>query len=148
MSFITMNPTAIDAAKKEVEAVVIAWVNGLDSGDLEEMVYYTADSVVICNERTATSVGVQAFRDKYVPRMAAMNFESTCTTQHIQVMGDFAMWIGRFTAEAKAKQTGETMKQASGRLILAFQKIDGVWKVILDVDNNDETDAMPTPESA
>ena len=40
------------------------------------------------------------------------------------------------------------MKQASGRLILAFQKIDGVWKVVLDVDNNDETDAMPTLESA
>ena len=87
--------------------------------------------------------GVQAFKDKYAPRMAAMNFDSTAETQEVQVFGEIAVWVGRFTAEAKSKESGDTMKQAAGRLVLVLRKVDGIWKVVLDVDNNDETDKKP-----
>ncbi|CAB9522189.1 expressed unknown protein [Seminavis robusta] len=130
----------MDSTKQEIQSAVQAWLQGLDNGNLDEMVKYTDDSVIICNEHTKTTVGVQALKDKYGPLIAAMNFESTCTVQELLVFGDFAFWVGRFTANAKSKVTGESLKKAEGRLVMALRKVGGTWKVFLDVDNNDETD--------
>ena len=130
---------------QKVESAIQAWLDGLDSGNLDLMVKHTADSVIVCNEYTPTMIGIEAFKNKYAPNMAALNFKSTCTTQEIQLIGtDVALWVGRFTVHATSKQSGETLKNGTGRLIMVLREIEGTWKVILDVDNNDETDKKPT----
>ncbi|KAL3910892.1 MAG: hypothetical protein SGILL_007507, partial [Bacillariaceae sp.] len=129
---------------QQVHHAVMQWLHGLDSGDLDLMVHHTHDDVVICNEHQPTTIGIQPFKDKYGPRIQAMNFKSTCEAQHIQVFGNdvTAIWVGRFSVEAASKESGETMKAGSGRLCMTLLKVDGVWKMLSDVDNNDETDPV------
>lgn len=120
-----------------VKAVLDQWLVGLDSGDLEKMAATCDPDVVVCNEHQPTTVGVQAIRDKYAPRIAAATFKSGFDIQHMKVYGDFALIIGHFDVEATDKASG-AKKAVEGRLALNYRRHpDGSWKMVLDMDNND-----------
>lgn len=96
--------------------------------------------VVVCNQGQPTTVGLQAVRDKYGPRIEAATFRSGFDIQHIQLWDDFALMIGRFSVEVTNKETGQ-VSHGQGRLVLSYRRHpDGSWKLLLDVDNNDHTD--------
>ena len=121
----------------DVKAVLDQWLTGLDSGDLEQMAATCDPEVIVCNEHQPTTVGIQAIRDKYAPRIEAATFKSGFDTQHIKVYGDFALIIGRYDVEVTDKASGEK-KFAEGRLALNYRRHpDGSWKMLLDMDNND-----------
>lgn len=124
----------------DIEAVkhtVKEWLLGLDSGDLERMVATCDPEVVICNERQQTTIGIEAVRDKYAPRIEANTFRSTYDIEHIRVFGDMALMVGHFTVSFTNKESGQK-GGSEGRLILSYRRHpDGSWKLLLDVDNND-----------
>ncbi len=123
-----------------INAALDQWLQGLDGGDLERMVAVCDPEIVICNQGQPTGFGVQAIRDKYAPRIEAATFRSAFDVQHLKVLGDFTVVIGRFSVEVTPKGTND-VSQAAGRLILNYRRHpDGSWKLLLDVDNNDETD--------
>lgn len=125
----------------DVKHAVNEWLEGLDIGDLERMIATCDPEVVICNERQQTTVGIQAVRDKYGPRIDANTFKSTYDIQHIRVYGDMAMMIGRFTVAFTNKESGQ-QGGGEGRLTLCYRRhTGGSWKLVLDVDNNDHRDA-------
>ena len=119
-----------------VKAVLNDWIEGLDSGDLERMVDTCDPKVVICNEQQPTTVGVQAVRDKYGPRIEANTFKSGFDIEHLKVYGDMALLVGHFSGEFTNKVSGEK-GGGEGRLVLTYRRHpDGSWKLLLDVDNN------------
>ena len=123
--------------KDDVKAVVMKWLNSLDSGNLEAMIETCDADVIVANEHQPTTVGIQAIRDKYGPRIEAATFKSGFEFHHIQVYGDFAQIIGHFRVEMTDKTTGEK-GGGSGRLALVYRRHpDGSWKMTLDMDNND-----------
>ncbi|WP_086933825.1 YybH family protein [Agarilytica rhodophyticola] len=121
----------------EVKNALNDWLTGLDNGEIEKMLATCDPEVIICNEHQPTTVGVQAVRDKYAPRIEAGVFKSTFETQHIKVYGDLAMIVGHYGVDFTNKTTGEK-GGGSGRLALVYRKHpDGSWKLLLDIDNND-----------
>ncbi|WP_299477772.1 nuclear transport factor 2 family protein [uncultured Roseibium sp.] len=127
--------------KDAVMAALNDWMEGLDSGDLERMVKTCDPEVVVCNERQPTTVGIQAIRDKYGPRIEANTFRSGFEIEHFKVYGDQALMVGHFTVEFTEKKTGRKGGGA-GRLVLTYRKHpDGSWKLLLDIDNNGERNA-------
>ncbi len=121
----------------DVAAVVEQWLTGLDTGNLEMMIETCDEEVVVCNEHQPTTVGIQAIRDKYAPKIAAATFTSGFETQHIRTYGDMALVVGHFTVEVTGKASGEK-QNAAGRLALTYRRHpDGSWKMLLDLDNND-----------
>ncbi|MEP2706839.1 MAG: DUF4440 domain-containing protein [Roseibium sp.] len=126
---------------ENVKTALGEWLKGLDSGDLERMVRTCDPDVVICNEYQPTTVGIQAVRGKYGPRIATNTFKSGYDIEHIKVYGDLAVLVGRFSVEATNKDSGEA-GGGKGRLSLIYRRHpDGSWKLLLDVDNNDDRDA-------
>jgi ketosteroid isomerase-like protein len=122
---------------ENVKAVVDKWLASLDSGNIEGMLDTCDAEVVVANERQPTTVGIQAIRDKYAPRIEASTFRSGFNIQHTAVYGDLALVIGHFDVEATNKKTGEK-GGGSGRLAITYRRHDdGSWKMILDMDNND-----------
>lgn len=125
-----------------IKASLDQWLAGLDGGDLEKMVAVCDPEIVVCNQGQPTGIGLQAIREKYGPRIEAAMFKSGFDLQHINVLGDFALVVGRFTVEVRPKGT-DAVSHGEGRLVLNYRRYtDGRWKVLLDVDNNDETDVV------
>ncbi len=128
---------------EDVKAALNDWMEGLDSGDLERMVKSCDPEVVVCNEHQATTIGIQAIRDKYGPRIEAGTFRSGYDVEHMKIYGDLAVLIGHFTVEVTDKASGE-IRLGEGRLVLSYRRHpDGSWKLLLDIDNNDERSALP-----
>ncbi|RKQ69175.1 ketosteroid isomerase-like protein [Litorimonas taeanensis] len=121
---------------EQIEATINTWNSGLDSGDIEAMVSTCHPNVMTVNEHQPVTVGSQAIRDKYTPRIAAAEITSGFDIEELQVFGDTAIVSGHFYGTMKMHDTGE-VRSPKGRLVLVYQRDDaGAWKMILDMDNN------------
>ncbi len=122
--------------REEIEEVIKTWNSGLDGGDIERMISTCHANVMTVNERQPTTVGTQAIRDKYNPRIAAAEITSGYEVEELQVFGDVAVVSGRFYGTMKMRDTGD-VRSPEGRLVLVYKRDDaGTWKMILDIDNN------------
>lgn len=122
--------------RDEIQAAIDEWNNGLDSGDIERMVASCDPDVMTINERQPVTVGTQAIRDKYNPRIAAAEITSGYDIEELQDYGDTVIVSGRFYGTMKMRDTGE-VKTPEGRLVLGYKRDEaGAWKMFLDLDNN------------
>ncbi len=122
--------------REEIEAAIDEWNNGLDSGDIERMLASCHPDVITINERQPVTIGTQAIRDKYVPRIAAAEITSGYNIEELQFYGDTAIVSGRFYETMKMRDAGEVRKP-EGRLVLGYKRDEaGAWKMFLDMDNN------------
>jgi len=122
--------------RNEIQAAIDEWTHGLDSGDIERMVASCHPDVMTVNERQPVTVGTQAIRDKYNPRIAAAEITSGYDIEDLQIYGDTAIVSGRFYGTMKMRDTGE-VKKPEGRLVLGYKRDQtGAWKMFLDMDNN------------
>lgn len=126
-----------DRDLEEVKHALNEWLDGLDEGDLERMVRTVDPDVVLCNEHQQTGHGIQAVRDKYGPRIEGATFKSGYDVEHIRVYDGFALIVGHFTVETTDKATGQK-GGGRGRLLLVYRKHADGWKMLVDIDNNDE----------
>lgn len=121
---------------EELENAVADWNNGLNNGDIEAMVASCHENVITVNEGQPVTIGTQAIRDKYIPRIEAAEITSGYDIEEYQVFGDTAVVSGRFYGTMKMRDTGE-IRKPEGRLVLGYKRDEnGAWKMILDMDNN------------
>ena len=122
--------------RDEIQAAINEWNHGLDSGDIERMVASCHPEVMTINERQPVTVGTQAIRDKYNPRIAAAEITSGYDIEELQDYGDTVIVSGRFYGTMKMRGTGE-VKSPEGRLVLGYKRDEtGAWQMFLDMDNN------------
>ena len=122
---------------EKLKAALDEWNAALDSGDLERLVATCDPEVIVCNERRPTLIGIQAFRDKYAPRIEAFKFKSDVEIEEIKLFGDFAIMITHFDVKMTNKETG-AQGGGVGRLVIGYRRDrNGDWKMALDIDNND-----------
>lgn len=122
--------------RREIQAAIDVWNNGLDNGDIEAMVSSCDPNCMTVNERQPVTVGLQAIRDKYNPRIAAAEITSGYDIEDLQFFGDVAIVSGRFYGTMKDRKTGG-IRKPEGRLVLVYKRDEtGGWKMILDIDNN------------
>ncbi|WP_299295547.1 DUF4440 domain-containing protein [uncultured Tateyamaria sp.] len=122
--------------RADIQNVINAWNTGLDSGDIDAMVATCDPNAVTVNEGQPATIGVQAIRDKYIPRIATAEITSGYDIEDLQFFGDVAVVSGRFYGTMTMRDTGET-RTPQGRLVLVYKRdATGAWKMILDMDNN------------
>ncbi len=122
--------------REEIEATINVWNNGLHAGDIEAMLSVCHAGTVTVNERQPVTVGAQAIRDKFLPRIAAAEITSGYDIEQLQFFGDVAAVSGRFYGTMKMRDSGD-IRKPEGRLVLVYKRDeDGAWKMILDMDNN------------
>ncbi|WP_299504379.1 hypothetical protein [uncultured Roseobacter sp.] len=92
--------------REEIEAIINQWNGGLDGGDIERMVNTCHPDVMTVNERQPVTVGTQAIRDKYNPRIAAAEITSGYDIEDLQFYGDTSVVCGRFYGTMKMRDTG------------------------------------------
>ncbi|WP_262694445.1 YybH family protein [Kordiimonas aquimaris] len=125
------------SVRKEIEAVINVWNSGLDNGDIEAMVSTCHENTMTVNEKQPVTVGTQAIRDKYIPRIEAADITSGFDIEVMQDFGDVVVVAGRFYGTMIMRDTGD-VRNPEGRLVLVYKRDkSGAWKMILDMDNND-----------
>lgn len=125
--------------RAEIEAIIKTWNGGLDDGDIEQMVSTCHTNTITVNEGQPATVGVQAIRDKYIPRIEAAEINSGFDIEELEFFGDTAVVVGRFYGTMKMRDTGD-VRNPEGRLVLVYKRDKaGAWKMILDMDNNGPT---------
>lgn len=122
---------------EDVKHALNEWLEGLDNGDLERMIATVDPEAVLCNEHQATGYGINAVREKYGPRIESSTFKSGFDYEHIKIFDGFALVIGHFTVEVTDKASGNK-GGGHGRLLLVYRKHKDGWKMLIDIDNNDE----------
>ena len=121
---------------ENVKATLADWMECLEKGDVEGLLATCDPSIIVANEGQETTVGIEAMRAKYTPRLAAYKMKSIYDLEHIAVYGDLAVMIGPFTNLVTDKKTG-MQNEAKGRLALNYRRhANGEWKLLLDMDNN------------
>lgn len=122
--------------REEIQTAIDEWNHGLDGGDIERMVASCHPDVMTINERQPVTIGTQAVRDKYNPRIAAAEITSGYDIEEMQEYGDTVIVSGRFYGTMKMRETGDVRKP-EGRLVLGYKRDEtGTWKMFLDMDNN------------
>ncbi|WP_298819744.1 DUF4440 domain-containing protein [uncultured Roseibium sp.] len=122
--------------REEIQAVINIWNQGLDSGDIEAMISTCHERVLTVNERQPVTVGIQAIRDKYIPRIEAAEITSGYDIEELQFFDDVAVVSGRFYGTMKMRDTGKE-RSPEGRLVIVYKRDEtGAWKMVLDIDNN------------
>ena len=122
--------------REEIHAAIDEWNNGLDNGDIERMIASCHPDVMTINEGQPVTIGTQAIRDKYNPRIAAAEITSGYDIEDLQFYGDTAIVSGRFYGTMKMRDTGD-IRNPEGRLVLGYKRDEtGAWKMFLDMDNN------------
>lgn len=124
------------SVRQEIEQVIELWNGGLDGGDIEQMVRTCHPDTVTVNEHQPVTVGTQAIRDKYNPRIEAAEITSGFDIETFTEFGDTVVVVGRFYGSMKMRDTGD-VRNPEGRLTLVYKRDkNGAWKMILDMDNN------------
>lgn len=124
------------SVREEIEAVINTWNNGLDNGDIEAMVSTCHENTMTVNEKQPVTVGTQAIRNKYIPRIKAAEITSGFDIEEMQDFGGVVVVSGRFYGTMKMRDTGD-VRTPEGRLVLVYKRDkSGAWKMILDMDNN------------
>ncbi len=124
--------------KETIQHELNEWMQGLDEGNLERIVASCDENLVICNEKAPIGHGKEAVRKKYGPLIEMFDIVSEFEVQHLDVQGDMAILVGHFKNNLTLKTTWEK-RGGEWRLVLVYRRQeDGSWKMILDMDNNDE----------
>ncbi len=102
--------------------------------DLDGVVEYYAEDALSYAPGYPTDVGQEAIRTAYQGFFDAYDMDREFTLSGIEMQGDFAIRHGEWTQVLTPKDGGEPITE-TGRCAVAFQKVDGEWKVAWEIWN-------------
>jgi uncharacterized protein (TIGR02246 family) len=116
-----------------------AWASDWRARDVEKVVSHYADDAILMEPGMPAMKGKDAIRASTAQSLNDKNFALTFTTADVEVSkgGDLACSHGTFAATIPDAKTGKPVKEI-GKYVTVYRKTaDGLWKVILDINNAD-----------
>jgi ketosteroid isomerase-like protein len=138
------HPPKVDI-NKDIEAlrsIEDQWVEAARSGDIDKILSWYAPNSVDMAYNVPVSLDHQARRKAIESWFKTIDLKSIKnTTDDIQVSssGDLA-----FTRGTGYQKNSDGLTEYSGRWVSIYKKIDGNWKVIVNIDHNDSPKPLQT----
>lgn len=130
------------AARQAIGAANTQWEEAYSSGDLAAQVGLYAEDGTLMPPNMETAQGRAAIQQVFegARQMGVTAFD--LETVELQVAGDFAYEVGRYTAYAQPEGAPEPVAVDNGKYIVVWkQQADGSWKLFRDIYNS----SMPAP---
>ena len=130
---------------KDIEALRLIedqWVEAARAGDIDKILNWYAPSSVDMAYNAPVSLDHQARRKAIESWFKTIDLKSIKnTTDDIQVSssGDLA-----FTRGTGYQKSSDGLIEYSGRWVSIYKKIEGNWKVIVNIDHNDSPKPLQT----
>src|SRR5665647_532699 len=129
---------------KDVETLRLIedqWVEAAKAGDIDKILNWYAPNSVDMAYNVPVSLDQEARRKAIESWLNTIDLKSMKnTTDDIQVSssGDLA-----FTRGTGYQKSSDGLTEYSGRWVSIYKKIDGNWKVIVNIDHNDSPRPLP-----
>ncbi len=125
-----------------IRTIEAQWTAAVRAGDVDQLVAFFAPHAVTMDANAPISVGLEAIRgplESWLADDAVSNtFTATLDTIEVSASGDLAYTRG--THRLSLTTPGGPVEQV-GKWVTIYKKIDGEWKVIVDIWNSD----LPLP---
>lgn len=122
------------AALAEIQERYQAWMRAIRERDLDTILDIYADHATYMPPGRPQASGREALRQVWGGYLQREDFAARYTpTLHLSAGGDMAYDIGAY--EISMKKEGRPVS-FTGKYVVVWQRIDGRWKAVVDMDND------------
>lgn len=111
------------------------WVDAYTTGDLDALMNLMHEDALLMPHNQATTRGYEAVRTYFQSRIGNPNVTMTDDLQEIRINGNWAIIRGAFSFEIAPGEPDGKPFVHNGRYLLIYEKDDGAWKLLRDMDN-------------
>ena len=111
------------------------WLDAYASGDLEALMAIMHDDAMVMPHNQPTSHGLDEVREFFAGRIGRPGVTFRDNLQEIRINGDWAYVLGTFSLEIASEDADQPPFVHNGRYLVLYEKVDGDWKMLRDMDN-------------
>jgi len=131
-----MSPGDEDAVRHIIE-VRDAWIAAVRAKDVERLMEYLTDDVVMMHPNRPAVVGKEANRADLVAAFGKFSVEQTAVSDEVIVAGEWAFDRSRATTTLTPVSGGERVRVRSKTITILRRQANGAWKIARVIGNSD-----------
>jgi ketosteroid isomerase-like protein len=145
MCLAALSTLAADDAGR-IRAGTASWMQSFNSGNAGAVAALYADNAALMPPNAPQARGVAAIKDAITKEIAGAKKAGVTlavVTDEVGVAGDMAWHAGTYVAKDKAGKTVD-----SGKFLEAWEKKNGMWRIVRDMWNSDAAPAAAAAPAA
>ncbi len=145
MLFLVANPvahaaeivggTAEDRAK--MAEVSRQWLDSYANGDLDGIMALMHPDSIVMPHNQPTSTGLEEVRAFFGSRIGRPGVNFVDNLEEIRINGSWALVLGTFEVMVTPEEGADPVVVHNGRYLVVYEKVDGEWLMLRDMDNLD-----------
>ena len=129
-----------EADRQRMAEISQEWLDAYSDGDLDGIMAIMHPDGILMPHNQPTSRGTDAMRAYFEPRIGRPGVQFVNNLQEIRINGSWAIVMGSFAVEVAAENAEPTVVH-NGRYLVLYEKVDGEWLMLRDMDNLDPVEA-------
>jgi len=129
-----------EADRQRMAEISQEWLDAYANGDLDGIMAIMHPDGILMPHNQPTSRGTDAMRAYFEPRIGRPGISFVNNLQEIRINGSWAIVMGTFAVEAVTAENAEPVVVHNGRYLVLYEKVDGEWLMLRDMDNLDPVD--------
>ena len=113
------------------------WVDAYARGDLDGIMALMHPESIVMPHNQPTSAGLDEVRAYFGSRIGRPGVSFVDKLEEIRINGTWAIVLGSFKVEVAAEEGAEAVVVHNGRYLVLYEKVDGEWLMLRDMDNLD-----------
>jgi len=130
-----------EADRQRMAEISQEWLDAYANGDLDGIMAIMHPDGMLMPHNQPTSRGTDAMRAYFAPRIGRPGVSFVNKLEEIRINGSWAIVVGTFAVEVTAGENAEPAVVHNGRYLVLYEKVDGEWLMLRDMDNLDPVDA-------
>lgn len=122
--------------RQRMAAISAEWINAYTTGDLDALMAIMHEDAIVMPHNQPTTRGTAAVREFFSGRIGRPGVEFIDNLQEIRINGTWAYVLGTFAVNIDIGPDKPPISH-NGRYLVLYEKVDGDWKMLRDMDNAD-----------
>jgi len=126
-----------EEAVRQIIQVRDAWIAGVRAKDVDRLMGYLTDDVIMMHPNRAAVIGKEANRADLIAAFGKFSVEQTAESDEIIVAGEWAFDRSRATTTLTPVAGGERVTVRSKTITILRRRTEGAWKIARVIGNLD-----------
>ena len=113
------------------------WLDAYARGDLDGIMALMHPESIVMPHNQPTSTGLEEVRAFFGSRIGRPGVRFVDDLQEIRINGNWALVLGSFSVEVTTEESGDPVVVHNGRYLVVYEKVEGEWLMLRDMDNLD-----------
>jgi ketosteroid isomerase-like protein len=123
--------------RQRMEEISREWVEAYGRGDLDGIMSLMHPDSIVMPHNQPTSTGLDEVRAYFGSRIGRPGVSFVDKLEEIRINGTWAVVLGSFRVEVAAEEGADPVVVHNGRYLVLYEKVDGDWLMLRDMDNLD-----------